>query len=133
MSSLNNLSKTKIAILPLLQTSSCFCIFRFDYWHPYPPSYPSLKSLSHLDSSHFHTLASRCLINSVGSTFEISFKSRLFFTLPPIILLLAFGSFTSLALTATAGVCQINPLRKSFPHPIRLHSATGVTLLKRAF
>lgn len=133
ISSLNSLSKTKITILPLLQTSSYFCIFLFDYWHSYPPSYPSLKSLSHLNSSHFHTRASRCLINSVGSTFEISFKSRLFSTLPPIILLLEFGSFISLALTAIAGACQINSLRKSFPHLIRLHSAIGITLLKCAF
>ena len=52
-----------------------------------------------LNPSHFYTPTSRCLINPVGSTFEISLKSRLFSTLSPILLLLEFGSFVSFAFT----------------------------------
>lgn len=70
-----------------------------------------------LNPSHFYTPTSRCLINSVGSTFEISLKSRLFSTLCPILLLLEFDSFVLLALTTT-GASHIGFLRKPFPHPV---------------
>lgn len=106
-------------ILPLLQTSSC-CCYLLIWLLTFLSSQllkPEISESSQLLPVPYP--ASRCLINSVGSTFEISLKPRLFFsTLPPTPSSAWIWLLYITCLDSTAGASQISFLRKLFPHPI---------------